>query len=253
VHTSERRTLAWDGCLNVRDLGGHPTEDGGTTVFGRIVRADSVRQLSDEGWRALVDYGIGTIVDLRLHEELEADPPLELPVAVVHVSLFGSPDLAYWGQIDAVGRAAPNEVLATRNVYLRLLEDNRDNVAAAVAAVADAPEGGVLVHCQAGKDRTGLVTALLLRVAGVGYEEIADDYARSADALAPVLDDWIDESPDEDERERRRRQSATPAAAMHGVLEELERRHGGVESFLRATGVTDDQLTRVHSRLRDRP
>jgi len=73
------RDLLWDGLLNVRDLGGHPTEDGGETRYDSIIRADSVRQLSDQGWAALVDYGVQTIVDLRTNDELAADPPGELP------------------------------------------------------------------------------------------------------------------------------------------------------------------------------
>src|SRR5919204_1655163 len=79
------RDLVWEGLLNVRDLGGHSTEDGGETRFGSVVRADSVRRLSNDGWAALVDYGVKTIVDLRANEELEADPPAELPVEVLHV------------------------------------------------------------------------------------------------------------------------------------------------------------------------
>ena len=77
--------LAWEGCLNVRDLGGHRTEDGGETSYGAIVRADSVHQLTEAGWEALVAYGIRTVVDLRGHHEREGDPPSELPVEVVHV------------------------------------------------------------------------------------------------------------------------------------------------------------------------
>ena len=245
------RRLAWDGCLNVRDLGGHPTEDGAETRFGAIVRADSVRQLTDEGWHALVDYGIRTLVDLRLHEELEADPPSELPVDVVHVSLFGRPSRAYWSEIDALGAAAADQTAATRDVYLRLLDDNRANVAAAISAVAKADDGGVLVHCQAGKDRTGLVTALLLRLAGVPHLEIAADYAASAEALSEVLSYWVDEADDPAERERRRRQSATPAGAMQGVLESLEQQHGSISGFLSACGVSDDELAAARARLRD--
>jgi hypothetical protein len=59
------RDLTWDGCLNVRDLGGLPTADGGETRSGAIVRADSVQQLNKAGWQALVDHGIGTVIDLR--------------------------------------------------------------------------------------------------------------------------------------------------------------------------------------------
>jgi protein-tyrosine phosphatase len=245
------RTLTWDGCLNVRDLGGHPTEDGSVTRFREVVRADSVRALSNGGWSSLLDYGIATIVDLRLHEELEADPPRELPVDVVHVSLFGSPDAAYWQRVDALAAAQPDEVASTREVYLRLLADKQRNVAAAICAVARAREGGVLVHCAAGKDRTGLVTALLLRLARVGLDEIGEDYARCGEALAASFSEWIAEGEDERERERRRRQCATPAAAMRGFVTSLEARFGSVDEFLREGGATTDDLAAARARLRD--
>jgi hypothetical protein len=83
--TIRPRELAWEGCLNVRDLGGLPTEDGGETRYGRVVRADSVRQLTDAGWQAVADYGVRTVVDLRGDYELRDDPPGELPFEVVHV------------------------------------------------------------------------------------------------------------------------------------------------------------------------
>jgi hypothetical protein len=85
------RNLDWDGLLNARDLGGHPTEDGGKTRWDSVVRADSVRQLTDDGWRALVDYGVRTIVDLRSNEELAEDPPAVLPVDAYHVSFSDAP------------------------------------------------------------------------------------------------------------------------------------------------------------------
>ena len=81
------RDLVWDGCLNVRELGGLPTQDGGVTRLGVVVRADSVRQLSAEGWQALVDHGIGTVIDLRGDHERADDPPADLSVEVVHVRL----------------------------------------------------------------------------------------------------------------------------------------------------------------------
>ena len=74
------RDLVWDGCLNVRELGGLPTQDGGETRLGAVVRADSVRLLSDEGWRALIDHGIRTVIDLRGDHERAEDPPREVPV-----------------------------------------------------------------------------------------------------------------------------------------------------------------------------
>jgi protein tyrosine/serine phosphatase len=246
------RDLVWDGLLNVRDLGGHPTEDGDETRFGSIVRADSVRQLSDEGWEALVDYGVKTVVDLRANEELEADPPEELPVDVVHVPFI---EQDVWheieGKVEAAVKAAPDVATATRDVYLIFLERFDRNVAAAVRAVADAPEGGVVIHCAGGKDRTGLLTAFLLHLAGVETDEIAQDYALSEERLRTRHEQWLAEAQSDEERERLQRMSQTPADSMKGVFEELERRYGSVEEFLRQAGLTDDELARARARLRD--
>jgi protein-tyrosine phosphatase len=244
------RDLDWDGCLNVRDLGGHRTADGGETRYGAVVRADDVRALTDAGWAAAVAYGVRTVVDLRMDVELEADPPAELPVEVLHMPFFQD-DAEMFVEVEAAAEAAPDYTVATREVYLVFLERRRENVAAAIAAVAHAPEGGVVVHCVGGKDRTGLVTALLLRLAGVDNDEIAADYAASEERLRPRHELWLAEAETEAERERLRRIAATPAESMLGVLEELERRYGGVEGFLRAGGLSDDELELARKRLRD--
>jgi protein tyrosine/serine phosphatase len=248
------RDLLWDGCLNVRDLGGHETNDGSVTRFGAVVRADSVRQLSEKGWQALVDYGITRVVDLRAHPELEADPPAELPVEVVHVP-FMDTDMPEWEEIEpkveAASTNAPDFATATRDVYLIFLEHFKHNVATAVRAVADAPEGGVVIHCAGGKDRTGLLTAFLLHLAGVGDDDIAADYALSEERLRSRHDRWIAEAESDEDRERLRRIAATPAEAMHGVLEELRRRYGSVDGFLKSGGATDEDLERARARLLD--
>jgi protein-tyrosine phosphatase len=236
--------------LNVRDLGGHPTEDGGETRFGQIVRADTVRRLSDEGWRTLIEYGVRTIVDLRMDEERQADPPAELPVTIVHVP-FLEDDHEVFEEVEAAASKAPDVPSATREVYLIFLERFHANVAAAIQAVVDAPEGGVVVHCMGGKDRTGLTVAFLLRLAGVPIDDIAADYALSEERLKPRHDRWIAEAETEAERERLRRIAATPAASMVGVLEELERRYGSIEDYLRAGGAPEDIGERVRARLRD--
>jgi hypothetical protein len=118
------RDLLWDGLLNVRDLGGHPTEDGGETRYDSIIRADSVRQLSDQGWAALVDYGVKTIVDLRTNDELAADPPAELPAEVLHIPFFET-DTDDWKEVEARFSTQPPECsdvpTATREVYLIFL------------------------------------------------------------------------------------------------------------------------------------
>ena len=247
------RDLTWDGCLNVRDLGGLPTGDGGETRFGSVIRADSVRQLSDAGWQALVDAGVRTVVDLRGDHEREDDPPAELPVEVVHVPFMEASE-DEWDEIaeelERVTTSAPDEVTATRDAYLIFLERFPANVAAAVRAVADAAEGAVVVHCVGGKDRTGLLSAFLLHLAGVPEDEIAADYGLSEARLQPRHDAWFAAAGDEEELQRLRRIAASPAEAMRGVFAELERRHGGVEGYLRSTGLTHEELERARARLR---
>jgi protein-tyrosine phosphatase len=249
-----RRELAWEGCLNVRDLGGHGIEDGRETLYGAVVRADSVRQLTDAGWQAAVDYGIRTVIDLRGDHELEADPPAELPVDVLHVPFMEENEAAF-AEVEEIARAAAEAAgdvaNRTRDVYLVFLEHFKHNVVAAMRAVARAPEGGIVVHCVGGKDRTGLLTALLLHLAGVDAEQIGADYALSEERLRPRHEAWLAEAETEAERERVRRIAQAPAETMVGVLAELEQRYGSVEAYLRSAGLTDEELELARARLRD--
>ena len=244
------RTLAWEGLLNVRDLGGHPTEGGGETRWRAVVRADNVRRLTDAGWQALVDYGVRTVVDLRFHEELAEDPPRELPVDVVHVSLFGQLDPEYGEELMERERRAPDWSAHLRDLYLEALEGLPENFALAVAAVGDAVPGGVCVHCFAGKDRTGLVSALVLRLAGVPIDVVADDYAASEANIGRLIEPWAAKARDEVERDRRLRHALTPSTAMHETLTELERRHGSVRAYLESGGAPRESLERLRERLR---
>ena len=245
------RDLVWDGCRNVRDLGGLPAEDGGITRFGSVVRSDNIRGLNDAGWQALDEYGVTTIVDLRMSDELADDPPRDLDVEVVHAPVFEREDTADWGELDA--RLSRLDAAShKREAYLHTLEQCRHRFGAAFTAVANARPGAVVVHCVGGKDRTGLVSALLLRNAGVGVADIAADYALAEERLAQVIEAYVAEAKDEGDRELRRRFSGAPAAAMQGVLEELERRYGDVVGYLRSAGVGDEALARARARLRDR-
>jgi protein-tyrosine phosphatase len=246
------RDLVWDGCLNVRELGGLATAAGGETRFGSIVRADNVQLLSDEGRRALVDHGVRTVIDLRGDHEREDDLPAGLPVDVVRVPFMEASEQE-WDeiaeQLEAAAAAAPDDATATRDVYLIFLDRFADNVAAAVRAVAEAPAGGVVIHCVGGKDRTGLLVAFLLHLAGVSDDEVAADYALSEERLLPRHQAWFDAAETEEELQRLRRIAQTPAASMTGVFAELERRYGSVEGYLRHIGLTDAELDQVRARL----
>jgi protein-tyrosine phosphatase len=242
-------TLLWEGCLNVRDLGGLPTEDGSVTQRGSVIRADNVRRLTEQGWRAFAGHDVIRIVDLRWPQELEGEPPPGVDVEVVHVSLIGDalePDYVATldAHLDSVTDVADHYAWS----YVDFLERYRDRFGRALAAIADA-DGTVVVHCVAGKDRTGLVSALILRLAGVDPVTIGDDYARSEENLMPRWAAWIAEEPDEAGRARRRKLLQTPAAAMVRVLAELERRYGDVRGYLAAAGLSDAQIDRLRRRL----
>ena len=241
--------LVWDGCLNVRDLGGLPTGDGGLTRLGSVVRSDNVRTLTDDGWHALQAHGISRIVDLRWPEELAEDQPRDVEIEVVHVSVLGETfDEQYVAELDA--HLASVEDVAEHYAwsYVDFLERYRDRFGLALAAVAEA-EGGVVVHCMGGKDRTGLVSASLLRLAGVDVETIGADYALSAENLAVRSDEWVEAAENEAERAKREKLRHTPAEAMVRVLRELEHRYGDVDSYLRAAGLSADHVQRLRERL----
>lgn len=231
--------LAWDGCVNVRDVGG-------------IVRADNIRLLSDEGWQALVDHGVRRVIDLRFPEELTEDAPRDAPVEVVHISLLGENHTDEWQQeFDAaMDRSQTAEEYLTWS-YLEFLERFRDRFVLAFQAIANAPGGPVVVHCMGGKDRTGLVVALALRLAGESVDDAAADYARSEVNLADRHVAWVDAAPTSAERRRREMLLPTPPRAMRSVLEELDRRYGSVEEYLRGGGLSAADIERVRARLQD--
>jgi hypothetical protein len=236
------RTLRWEGCCNIRDLGGLPLEDGGETRFGVVVRADDISLLSDAGRSAAAAYGVRRIVDLR-HE----DPPYDSVVEVVRMPLFDAESIL---EVDDLLLDVDDPVTWRRRNYLFFLDRFRTNFAEAVTQVAGADDGPVLIHCAGGIDRTGLVAALILRVAGVGTQAIAEDYAESALGWADAMDPWIAEAPDEAERRKRRLLSIISAETMHHVLDDLEREHGSAHEFLVAGGADAVALGRLRDRLR---
>jgi protein-tyrosine phosphatase len=252
IEEAGARTLVWDGCVNVRDLGGIPTEDGGVTRNGAVIRSDNVGALTPAGWQALEDHGVVRIVDLRWPEERVQDPPRSIDIEVIHVSVLGpslDEGLDYLRTLDAHVDAVDDVADHYEFSYVEFLERNRDRFGRALSAVADA-SGPVVIHCMGGKDRTGLLAALLLRLAGVALDEIGQDYALSGPNLAGTLDAWLESAPNDRERSRRRKLSTTPAAAMSRVIAEVERRYGSVDGYLAAAGVTLDQVARIRTRLR---
>jgi protein-tyrosine phosphatase len=228
------RVLVWDGCVNVRDLGGLPLSGGGETRFGVVVRADSIRGLTKRGWEELLDYGVSSAIDLRAPDELVADQPMsEAPIPVAHTPLAAS-------NLDWP---------SMRDGYLGLLESARPRFVHVMVLLSKA-KTPVVVHCQGGRDRTGLVVALLLALAGVDYETIAADHALSDENWAPFLDAFYAEAETDEERERRRRITTPAGRTMAEILEDLEGRYGGVQRYLTGGGAAEEDLDSLVLRLR---
>jgi protein-tyrosine phosphatase len=250
------RVLRWDGCLNVRDLGGLPTENGQTVRWGALVRSDILCRLTEEGRRAPVAHGIRTIIDLRFADEAATDwdtypfrdgqcetsfDGLRFLILPFHVS---GADI--WPELPERYDAA-----GTRGELNRIdLEVGRPGVGAVVAAIADAQPGGVLLHCHGGKDRTGVVVAVVLAFLGVPDQLIADDYALTGHNLEPLIVEWLDSmSSDPAERDRLRALAYPSQEAMLDTLENLRTRYESAEKYLRGGGVSDAQLVRLRERL----
>ena len=230
------RILRWDGCVNVRDLGGLPLTDGGETAYRVVVRADWLPGLSDEGRRALVDYGVSLVVDLRPDREDRDDEYEPLPVPVERRAMDPRPVATAW------------DWPSMREAYLALADRYRGALAQALTLLGDA-EPPAAIHCAGGRDRTGIACGMALWLAGVGPDAIAADHALSDESWAPHNAEWLAAAPDEQERERRRRVSKPAARTLAEVLEEIDAREG-IRNLLLGAGADGAALDRLTARLR---
>jgi protein-tyrosine phosphatase len=185
-----------EGAVNVRDLGGLPGENGRQTVGGRLLRGDNLQDLTPADVARLVhDIGVTTVVDLRSSAELESEGPAPLD-AVPGVRHAHHPVLPELGSAtDAIAEALLTRIRRDKSRfpddptcghYLGYLEDRPDQVVAALQSIARA-QGAALVHCAAGKDRTGVVVALALTAAGVRPDAVIADYAATGDRVEAIL------------------------------------------------------------------
>jgi protein-tyrosine phosphatase len=229
--------LDWPGLDNARDLGGLPAGAGRRIREGALIRSESLTRLDDGGAEVLRAAGISRVLDLRRPDESPEPHP------------FADDDATYVN-LPVEDPADPKNVTSTMlDLYLEMLDVRPDLFAAALAAIAEAPPGAVVVHCAAGKDRTGLVVGLALSVAGVEPDDIAADYALTEVRFAEHYQRYLDSLEDDAAREDARAYQATPPENLHVVLRHLQDRYGGVEAYLRRGGMTDAQLDALRARL----
>jgi protein tyrosine/serine phosphatase len=253
-----------EGAVNVRDVGGIPLADGGAIAARRLLRSDNLQDLTPEDVDRLVDdHGVRAVIDLRTGVEvrLEGRGPLldDDRVVVHHRSLYpeaGEHTDAI--QADAIvpwqngvhGVDMPGETPTVRT-YFGYLERRPDSIVAALRTIAEPPEdGAALVHCAAGKDRTGLVVALALEVAGAQRDAVVADYARTSERIGAIVTrlaasptyarDMVTNDP---------QHHAARPESMARILALLDERHGSPAGWLRDNGLEDDALAALRARL----
>ncbi len=243
-----RRVLHWDACYNVRDVGGYDTVDGRRTRWGALLRGDNLCRLTHEGQAALVAHGMRTIIDLRSPSEQIAPHPFADPNG--HDGLLTYLNLPLLDERDSTGMAEINADPSLQKLYAVILHRYGARVARVMKAVAEAPAGGVLVHCHAGKDRTGVVAALLLALAGVPADTIAEDYALSDGLLQPLYATTpLSGGPASIKRDTVAQQLSSPSGVMLATLTHLDTMYGSVRAYLEAQGASTRDMERIKERL----
>ncbi|HEX7001930.1 MAG TPA: tyrosine-protein phosphatase [Trueperaceae bacterium] len=239
----DARFLPLEGTLNTRDLGGLPAGGGRVTLPGRVLRSDGPASLTDADLSLLSRLPLTTVVDLRGKRECEREPSRFLSHPGVNVH-----NVEVWSHIDAAGQH-PTDRFDITAFYLAALDHAGPAFAEATRLIADAP-GASLFHCSAGKDRTGLLAALLLEAVGVDRATVLEDFALTEDRIGPLRQRLLDQAERDGvaRTEFVRLLGATPDL-MAPALDHLDARYGGALPYLSGIGVSEDTLEKLEKKL----
>jgi len=241
------RQIELDGCVNFRDLGGYPTSDGRTLRWRLLFRSDALHALSARDVdRLRSELALSDIVDLRSTGELRAEGRGLLgqeSIGFHHTPLFDG-DLGSAG--SEASKRAQTMTLGQR--YVGLLEIAREPIARVVRVLASA-RGGAVYHCAAGKDRTGLISAVLLGALGVPDDLIVADYALSGERIDAIIDRVMNMKGYEEALRAMPEDTlhARPES-MQAVVDHVAARHGSMSDYLRSAGVDDRVLEQLRSK-----
>ena len=251
------RHLDLDGAYNTRDIGGYETRDGRMTRPQTLFRSDSLHNLTTDSQRALVSEGLRTVVDLRVTDAVTNHPNVFAESSEVDyhwVNVMGDEPLVEVSDIN-VSSLGPDR---PPDIYAAILDVRREWMGKVVKLLAAPGTLPALYHCNSGRDRAGLVTMLLLSIAGVQPETIVQDYSSSATYLWRRIPDRaagkrlsLDPTSFNESQEYREafetERNIAPPRAMRASIEHLEREYGGVRPYLTGTGVTEEELERLRA------
>jgi protein tyrosine/serine phosphatase len=236
------RTLPFTTAFNFRDVGGYLGHEGRMVRWRRLFRSDSLHRLDRGDTEAFAALGVRTVIDLRRPHEVTRDGRVPEYVGLGYRHIH--PEHQDWDEIPYEEKLGVARYLANR--YYDLAEQGVAGISRAVGVIADEAASPLVVHCVAGKDRTGVVCALTLSVLGVSDEDVATDYALSTEASARFTEFLLTRKVRIDNVPRP--YFSSPAEAMLIFLKELRERHGSAEGYLLAAGLKPEQLEslRVH-------
>jgi protein-tyrosine phosphatase len=238
------RTYDHPNLFNFRDLGGYATADGRVTRWRRLFRSDSLSRIDPADAASFTALGVRTVIDLRRPREVERDGRVHAFHGLSYHHLH--PAHAEWD--DATDAAETSDARWLANRYLDLAEEGRAAITAAVEVIADADNAPVVVHCVAGKDRTGVVSAVTLGALGVPDDVIAEDYALTQGATERSMQFLRRLNPEVARMPAR--WLASPAETMQLFLADLRARHGSVRAYLALPAAT---YARLEENLLERP
>ena len=220
-----------------------------------MIRSDNVASLTPEGRQAMIDYGVTTVIDLRSEAEVKGSPGP--PFSEFQSSSPLSPQGGEAGSTSPVYRHLPliddatapilNQAPTMPERYVLMLEHRQRGMGAIFDVIA-AADGPVLFHCFAGKDRTGLVAAMMLSLAGVDPEAIGADFAETDLQLAGRYEEWLAKASPE-RLESMRNELRCPPEWMLSTLDYVNQKWGGVEGYLEAAGLPSSTIARLQSKL----
>ncbi|MEX2293693.1 MAG: tyrosine-protein phosphatase [Acidimicrobiales bacterium] len=244
--TAADRSIQFRLAFNVRDLGGLRTVDGATVQRGRVFRADGVHRLRDDDLAAARSLGLRTVIDLRTAAEIGKGG--RFPVEQYPVEWHSLPLLRrIWSDDDLVPTTGAADFLRDR--YLDMLSEGAESLATIVPLIAEGHPA--LFHCAAGKDRTGVVAALLLGLVGVGRDDIVADYHATAGAMAAFVD-WLTlEYPEAIDAMTSQPPEylEAPPEAMSGFLDVVDERHGSMHGLAEHLGIAAGTVERLRETL----
>jgi hypothetical protein len=235
--------------FNFRDLGGLPAAGERAVRAGVLYRSATLSWLDESEHGRFADTGIRTVIDLRRREEVADQGAAPVPAGCRYRNIELSQEP--WPEVEFVSTPERVRYLAER--YAELAEEAQAALAEAIRVISQPELAAVLVHCVAGRDRTGVLIAIILALLDVPDEVIGSDYARSEDAEDLMMAYYLSRNPGLVVPPRPAGVLAAPAAAIELFLAGLRDRHGSLDGYASAIGVSAADLARMRDHLLGRP